>query len=388
MGAITSPFTSYLVHCGESMHIARKSLAALALFCLTTQAVAQEPFTRADAGILGLSLTMSGTARDTLGMLVAAVALGGPAERAGIVQGNRVAELAGVSLRVDPSDIGQRGVEDQLARRLARALQGIQSGEQTSLRVISGTRERSVQVTVGAMGVASVVAGARDATPLPSAPTVNTILPQPGSAQSPAFDNGTATALTLPTVTDGLEQQRVLLRRLARNEDDEARSDSLLRVEQDLRVIVRRLRELGASGGAFVTRQKDQKQSSMGGGPTPGMPLVLPAPNIPTVQTPPNGLTSAPGMSNAGGGTEIPGIRYAPVAPELASVVGEGTEGGLFVFFADSTWAPLQSGDVILRIDGRSVEPSRLRAAVGSSEPAAFEIIRQRRRMIVTLHGR
>jgi len=371
------------------MHIARKSLAALALFCLTTQAVAQEPFTRADAGILGLSLTMSGTARDTLGMLVAAVALGGPAERAGIVQGNRVAELAGVSLRVDPSDIGQRGVEDQLARRLARALQGIQSGEQTSLRVISGTRERSVQVTVGTMSVASVVAGGRDATPLSPAPTVNTILPQPGSAQSPAFDNGAATALTLPTVTDGLEQQRVLLRRLARNEDDEARSDSLLRVEQDLRVIVRRLRELGAGGGTFVSRQKDQKQPATGGGPTPGLPLVLPAPNIPTVQTPPNGLTSAPGASNGGGGgTDIPGIRYAPVAPELASVVGEGTEGGLFVFFADSTWAPLQSGDVILRIDGRSVEPSRLRVAIGSPEPAAFEIIRQRRRMIVTLHGR
>ena len=387
MRVTASPFTSYLVHCGESMHIARKSLAVLALFCLTTQAAAQEPFTRADAGILGLSLTMSGTARDTLGMLVAAVALGGPAERAGIVQGNRVAELAGVSLRVDPSDIGQRGVEDQLARRLARALQGIQSGEQTSLRVISGTRERSVQVTVGTMGVANVMAGGRDATPLTPAPTVNTILPQPGSAQSPAFDNSAATALTLPTVTDGLEQQRVLLRRLARNEDDEAKSDSLLRIEQDLRVIVRRLRELGAGGGTFVSRQKEQKQSATGGGQTPGIPLVLPTPNIPTVQTPLNGLNSAPGTSN-GGGTEIPGIRYAPVAPELASVVGEGTEGGLFVFFADSSWAPIQSGDVILRVDGRTVEPSRLRAAIGSPEPAAFEIIRQRRRIIVTLHGR
>ena len=376
------------------MRIARRFLAAAVALSLTTQVGAQSSMTRTDAGILGLSLTLSGTARDTLGLLVAAVALGGPAERAGIVQGNRVAELAGVSLRVDPADIGQRGIEDQMARRLARALQSIQSGEQTSIRIVTGTRERSVQVTVGTMGVANVVAGGanRDVTSFGATPTVNTILPQPvpssGSGVQSLDNTSMTTALTLPAVTDGLEQQRVLLRKLVRSEDDEAKSDSLLRIEQDLRSIVRRLREL-QPGGA---RMKDQKQSSATsapagafGGIVPNIPNI-PAATLPSVSTSP--LTSSTPTSTSTTGVELPGIRFAPVAPDMVSVVGEGTEGGLFVFFADSTWSPVQSGDVVLRIDGQAADAARMRAALGSAEPAAFEVIRQRRRMIVTLHSR
>jgi len=374
------------------MSIARRSLAALAACCLTTHAAAQEPATRVDAGILGLSLTMSGTARDTLGLLVAAVSLGGPAERAGIVQGNRVAELAGVSLRVDPSDIGQRGIEDQMARRLARALRSLQSGEETSVRIITGTRERSVQVTVGTMGVANVAASPRDGAPLSPAPIVNTILPQP--TPTAPIDNAigsaipTTTALSLPSVTEGLDQQRALLRRLARSEDDEAKSDSLFRVEQELRGIVRRLHALQGAGGAGGVngKQKDQQQTSSI--PTGTLPGISTTPTAPVVPNMPNAITAAtPPSASTGGGTELPGLRFAPVAPELVSVVGPGTEGGLFVFFADSTWAPVQSGDVILRVDGQNVDASRLRAAIASREPAAFEVIRQRRRMIVTLHG-
>jgi hypothetical protein len=189
----------------------------------------------------------------------------------------------------------------------------------------------------------------------------------------------------LPSVTEGLDQQRALLRRLARSEDDEAKSDSLFRVEQELRGIIRRLHALQGAGGVNG-KQKDQQQTSSI--PTGTLPGISTTPTAPVVPNMPNAITAAtPPSASTGGGTELPGLRFAPVAPELVSVVGPGTEGGLFVFFADSTWAPVQSGDVILRVDGQNVDASRLRAAIASREPAAFEVIRQRRRMIVTLHG-
>jgi len=51
--------------------------------------------------ILGATVSTSGTERDTLGLLVSAVTPGGPADRASIDPGNRLAEVNDVSLRID-----------------------------------------------------------------------------------------------------------------------------------------------------------------------------------------------------------------------------------------------------------------------------------------------
>ena len=51
-----------------------------------------------DRAFLGVSTGMSGV-RDTLGLLITAITAGGPAEKAGLEEGNRIAAINRTSLR-------------------------------------------------------------------------------------------------------------------------------------------------------------------------------------------------------------------------------------------------------------------------------------------------
>src|SRR5206468_7877965 len=83
-------------------------------------------------GLLGMTLGTSGTDRDTLGLLITQVLRDGPGDRAGVDEGNRLAEIDGVSLRLDPVDVGRTSATDAIMRRLARTLHGLQGGEQAT----------------------------------------------------------------------------------------------------------------------------------------------------------------------------------------------------------------------------------------------------------------
>src|SRR5256885_3010804 len=96
--------------------------------------------------LLGMTLGTSGTDRDTLGLLITQVLRDGPADRAGVDEGNRLAEIDGVSLRLDPVDVGRTSATDAIMRRLARTLRGLQGGEQATLRVFGGGKFRNVTV--------------------------------------------------------------------------------------------------------------------------------------------------------------------------------------------------------------------------------------------------
>ena len=54
---------------------------------------------------LGLHTSMSGTRRDTLGLLITSIVRGSPAEKAGLEEGNRLAAVNGVNLRANAADI-------------------------------------------------------------------------------------------------------------------------------------------------------------------------------------------------------------------------------------------------------------------------------------------
>ena len=64
---------------------------------------------------LGLQLSPTGTARDTLGVFVSGVTPKGPAENAGIYEGDRIVSINGIDLRVAKGDI-----DDSYASGLAR----------------------------------------------------------------------------------------------------------------------------------------------------------------------------------------------------------------------------------------------------------------------------
>ena len=98
---------------------------------------------------LGLELRSTGTRRDTLGVFVEAVTPKGPAETAGIVEGDRIAAINGVDLRTAAADADDSYATGLASRRLTREVQKLTPGTRVTLRVRSGGRYRDVQVTTG-----------------------------------------------------------------------------------------------------------------------------------------------------------------------------------------------------------------------------------------------
>lgn len=98
---------------------------------------------------LGLQLSATGTKRDTLGVFVSRVTPNGPAEKAGVVEGDRIVSINGVDLRVSGADAGDEYASGLPSRRLVREVEKLSPGNVVNLRVWSGGRVHDVQVTAG-----------------------------------------------------------------------------------------------------------------------------------------------------------------------------------------------------------------------------------------------
>ena len=77
--------------------------------------------------MLGVGLSASGSKRDTLGVFITSVTEGGPAEKAGIVEGDRVAAIDGTDLRVPREDAGDGSVSASRLNRLQKVLRFVHS---------------------------------------------------------------------------------------------------------------------------------------------------------------------------------------------------------------------------------------------------------------------
>ena len=100
-----------------------------------------------DRAALGISLTATGSKRDTAGVFVSSVTEDGPAEKAGIGEGDRIASINGVDLKVPREDIGDGSVSGGRVQRLQREVHKLKVGQAADLIVVSGGRSRSVKVT-------------------------------------------------------------------------------------------------------------------------------------------------------------------------------------------------------------------------------------------------
>ena len=87
-----------------------------------------------DRAMIGIS-TSSGSKRDTLGVLVSAITSGGPAEKAGLSEGDRIQSINGVSLRVSRDDAGDDEMGGIMQRRLTRELGKVKAGDEVTLQV-------------------------------------------------------------------------------------------------------------------------------------------------------------------------------------------------------------------------------------------------------------
>ncbi len=96
---------------------------------------------------IGIALSPNGSKRDTLGVFVAGVTDAGPAEKAGIVEGDRIASVNGVDLRTPREDAGDAWVSSSRVMRLQREISKVKPGESVELVVWSAGRSRTVKVT-------------------------------------------------------------------------------------------------------------------------------------------------------------------------------------------------------------------------------------------------
>ncbi len=96
--------------------------------------------------VIGVSTSGAATSRDTLGVLVTAVRSGSPAEKAGLEEGNRIASVNGVSLKLSAADVGDADMASVMTRRLTRELDKLKPGDEVDLRVYANGQMKSVKI--------------------------------------------------------------------------------------------------------------------------------------------------------------------------------------------------------------------------------------------------
>jgi hypothetical protein len=98
-----------------------------------------------DRATLGINLGSTGSVRDTLGVLVIGVNDSGPAARAGIIEGHRIAEINGVNLRLSREDVGDDWAANTRVQRLMREIRRVEPGTEVTLRVWQDGQFRTVR---------------------------------------------------------------------------------------------------------------------------------------------------------------------------------------------------------------------------------------------------
>jgi S1-C subfamily serine protease len=96
--------------------------------------------------VIGITTSGSSSSRDTLGVLVSSVRAGSPADKAGIEEGNRIAAINGVSLKLAAGDVGDYEMASVMTRRLTRELDKLKPGDDVELRVYANGQAKTVRV--------------------------------------------------------------------------------------------------------------------------------------------------------------------------------------------------------------------------------------------------
>ncbi|MEO7521601.1 MAG: PDZ domain-containing protein, partial [Gemmatimonas sp.] len=97
-------------------------------------------------GVIGMSIGGTGNARDTIGLFINSVVTDGPADKAGVVEGERIASVNGVDVRVPREDLEDASAMSARANRFIREVQKVAPGGNVTLRMYSGGRYREVTV--------------------------------------------------------------------------------------------------------------------------------------------------------------------------------------------------------------------------------------------------
>ena len=172
-----------------------------------------------DRPALGFSVQTSGSRRDTLGVLIVPVGDSTPAERAGLEEGNRVAAINGVSLRVAREDAGDAWVSGAKAQRLQREIAQLKPRSDATLRVYSNGQFRDVRVKVARAGDLprrnrGYFGGMGVMAPMPPMPPVPPMPPMSAMPRGRSWPMESVHMEFGPAIEEGLYQAGVQLERV------------------------------------------------------------------------------------------------------------------------------------------------------------------------------
>jgi hypothetical protein len=297
----------------------------------------------------------------------------GPAARAGLEEGNRIAAIEGVDLRVGHEDAGDDFVGNTKVRRLQREIARLHPGDDVELRVYANGRFRSVQLK------------AARASDLPRRRGVF-IVGDGFGALPPAMPFGLDGALIGGEVRAAIERAmdsaghalEGVGRGLGRVYWQDDMPDDAPRAEPIEPVHVEPLEpsRMRAPSAPKMTYRAALLDDA----------LLAPSAGVLAAAREP--LT---GLSATASAVNVSGLRMVPVGSELAAYLGRGSDRGLLVVEVPQ-WAreALQPGDVVLAVDGRDVRPApdEVTIAVPRARASQLDILRDGVHHSVTLPAR
>jgi hypothetical protein len=305
-----------------------------------------------DRAVLGLELSSTGSKRDTLGVLIGALHEDGPAEKAGLVEGDRIVSINGTDLRVKHDDAGDDWVSSAMVSRFERVMRAVKPGDKVDLRVWSGGQSKSVQITSAKaselykdqmsrfrIGAGPMIWNSEGGDMMFGGAPRTMIAPMPAMPAMPAVP-------AMPPMPF-IYAPRARVQTFDMN-DESDHSD-----------------EAAPSAAAARAAEREAERARVGSdraimSSAANLTGAAPAIAATWTLTPGGAATAAVAARNArsathGGTIRIPGLAIAPVTSDLAEYLGKGSKGGYLVLESSGQWSALRAGDVLLGVDGHCV---------------------------------
>jgi len=354
--------------------------------------------------VLGISTRSTGK-RDTLGLLVESITSGSPAEKAGLEEGDRIASVNGVNLKLAPADAGAPEMRGLMTQRLQREMKKAKPGDEVKLNVYADGQYKAVTVKTesaaqldstqhsslfasrenrAAAGLGLGGGGsARDTLGLLVVSVVNNgPADKAGIGEGDRIQSINGVDLRIPASEAqegdllGAKEER-FSREIGKlkpgdTADLKVYSDGSVK---DVKITLAKSSDVYPDRGMGNFHfDFNGDGSAMRMAPMPAMAPMPPMP--PSVNVTPRGLAG------------FRDLRLAPMNADLASYFGKGSEQGMLVLDARGPWDALKPGDVILSVNGTPVrEGDHSSIQLDSGEQTKFELIRKGKRQTITVKG-
>ncbi|HEY7896152.1 MAG TPA: PDZ domain-containing protein [Gemmatimonadaceae bacterium] len=288
-----------------------------------------------DRAAVGLSLDGGGSRRDTLGLLVNTVETDGPADKAGIEEGNRIASIDGIDLRVPADEAVGGQLLGAKENRFTHELSQKKAGDEVTLQVYANGAMKTVKVTTARSGdVYKHSMNRRFRINMDG----NTTMIAPMAPMAPM--------MRLQGLQDAMRPMEIDIEKSQRAAEA---AQVLAERQVQLATVRARLAETQA--------RLAEPSWSESWGPSGGKGWL---------------------QGDAGSMLTLGGLRMSVVSPQLASYFGKGSEDGLLLLDVSDYWHPLQAGDVILSVNGKSVrDGDHASISLDSNDDNTFVVLRK-----------